>query len=716
MNPPRHIHKLLVAAITLGIGGCSTAPEQQTAPELGTPPTWTADTQHADGQPLSWLADFKDPALNRLVGEALQNNPSLQITAARLNQAIAEARIAGADLVPSANLGLDASRRQINSFGPATTGNTRFEDYGLNLNIRWEVDVWGKLRDRSSAARAQVDASHAELQAARHSLAAQVVKSWFNYVEAQAQLELAQDTAEAYHKNTQTLEARFKRGLSEGLDLRRLRTQAAGSDAAVQSRRRGLDQAARNLEIILGRYPSAKLKPESELGKLPDPVPVGLPSELITRRPDLRAAERRLAASDQELLAAQKELLPSIALTASGGNSSQEFKDIFNSNFFVWNLAANAAQPVFQGGRIRANIDRSASLRDQALFNYRDGHCSPSSKWKAHSPQKATCNANTANYAPPPMKPSPPKHSLGENTAAAPPVYQRARYSAHCQHRAQQSAQPAQSTPAKPGRSLPRTGWAIRRSHLSNETVHTYPIHRHRDRAWRRIPDAHQARSKKLAPERALTRIKVITAQPETVQTIRSQGTVLPTIESDLSVEVSGRIIEVSKNFRAGSYFKKGELLLSIERADYEAALAMREADLASARLTLAQEEALAAQALEDWQSMGSGEASALTLRKPQLAQAKAMVKSAEASVSQAERDLDRTRITAPYDGLVLSKNVDLGQYVVANPANPIARIYATELAEVRLPIALSDAVFSGRSRAAFQQGHTLSPERTWPA
>ncbi len=198
-----------------------------------------------------------------------------------------------------------------------------------------------------------------------------------------------------------------------------------------------------------------------------------------------------------------------------------------------------------------------------------------------------------------------------------------------------------------------------------------------------------------VAPERIATNIEILSVQPETTQIIvQSQGTVLPTIESDISVEVSGRIIDVSKNFRTGSYFKKGEILLQIESADYEAALAMREADLASARLTLAQEEALADQAIEDWEAMGEGEASPLTLRKPQLAQAKAMVKSAEASVTQAQRNLDRTRITAPYDGLVLSKNVDLGQYVVANPANPIARIYSIELAEVRLPIALSEAIF----------------------
>lgn len=201
--------------------------------------------------------------------------------------------------------------------------------------------------------------------------------------------------------------------------------------------------------------------------------------------------------------------------------------------------------------------------------------------------------------------------------------------------------------------------------------------------------------AEKVEVVRPITNVEIIEVQPQTVQAkLYSQGTVMPVTESDISMEVSGRIIEVSKNFRVGSYFKKGEMLLRIESEDYEAALAMREAELASAQLTLAQEEALAEQAAEDWEAMGQGEASSLTLRKPQLAQARAMVKSAQAAVKRAERDLARTQIRAPYNGLVLSKNVDLGQYVAANPANPIARIYSTELAEVRLPISLREAVF----------------------
>jgi RND family efflux transporter MFP subunit len=194
-------------------------------------------------------------------------------------------------------------------------------------------------------------------------------------------------------------------------------------------------------------------------------------------------------------------------------------------------------------------------------------------------------------------------------------------------------------------------------------------------------------------PERPLTRIEIITVMPETVQlSVQSQGTLMPKIESELAVEVSGRIIEMAPDFRAGGRFKKGDILFKIDPADYEAAVAARAAELASAGLSLAQEEALAEQAAADWSAMGQGEPSPLTLRKPQLAQAHAMVRSAEAALKRAKRDLNRTEIRAPYDGMVLSKSVDLGQYVVANPTLPIARIFSSDTGEVRLPLTQEEA------------------------
>lgn len=196
-----------------------------------------------------------------------------------------------------------------------------------------------------------------------------------------------------------------------------------------------------------------------------------------------------------------------------------------------------------------------------------------------------------------------------------------------------------------------------------------------------------------VAPERPVTSVEVLTVEPESVQlTVRSQGTVLPRTESDLSAEVSGRIIEVADSFRAGGRFRKGDVLLKIDPADYEAAVAASRAELTGAQLALAQEAALAEQAAADWSALGQGEPSDLALRKPQLAQAKARIESARANLKRAERDLARTELTAPFDGRVLSTSADLGQFINAAPATPMARIFALDQAEVRLPITTREA------------------------
>jgi NodT family efflux transporter outer membrane factor (OMF) lipoprotein len=357
-------------AATVLLAACATSPQRSEAPAIETPGAWTTTTEAST--PTAWLADLNAPELEALVDEALANNPSLEAAAARFAQSVAEARIAGADLMPSAGLGLDGSRQRISTFGPSSIGGVRFENYDLALNLSWEVDLWGRLRDRSSAALARVEGSEADLQAATLSLAAQTTKAWLNVIEARQQLDLAERTAQAYRDNQEALESRFKRGLSGGFDLRRIRTQAASAEADSATRRRALDQAIRQLEIVLGRYPAGALATRATLPALPASVPAGLPAELLQRRPDLIAAERQLAAADREYRASQKERLPQISLTASGGTSSQEFNNLLDGDFSVWTLAGNLAQPIFQGGRILANIDRSASLRDQAAANYRD--------------------------------------------------------------------------------------------------------------------------------------------------------------------------------------------------------------------------------------------------------------------------------------------------------------------------------------------------------
>lgn len=172
--------------------------------------------------------------------------------------------------------------------------------------------------------------------------------------------------------------------------------------------------------------------------------------------------------------------------------------------------------------------------------------------------------------------------------------------------------------------------------------------------------------------------------------TVNSQGTVRPRTETILVSEVSGKIVSVSEDFVAGGFFHEGEVLLQIDPSDYQAGLKRAEAALASRRAKLADETARSEQALKDWKNMGKqGQPSDLGLRKPQMADARANVSAAEADVQKARRDLERTRISVPYDGLVRQKSVDIGQYVT--PGTPLGKTFAIDTAEVRLPLTHSD-------------------------
>jgi RND family efflux transporter MFP subunit len=183
---------------------------------------------------------------------------------------------------------------------------------------------------------------------------------------------------------------------------------------------------------------------------------------------------------------------------------------------------------------------------------------------------------------------------------------------------------------------------------------------------------------------------------------VHSQGTVTPRTATTLTAEVGGRIQEVSPTFDSGGFFEKGEVLVVLESLDYEAAVERARVALAQAERRLAEENALADVARREWERSGEGEANPLTLREPQLAEAEAAVGSAQKALEQAERDLDRTRVRAPYEGRIRSAYVDVGQFL--GRGAPIADIYSVDVAEVRLPISPADL--------AYVQLPLRSPER----
>ena len=360
------------------LAACASAPVVQHPPlELDTPNTWTAGGEVGTVDSL-WWTGVADVRLTELVGEALAHNYNLQAAAARLQAATAQAKIAGADLLPQLSVGGSRSRRKQNFIGFPIPGgeqqvlSSTTNNFGVNLNASWEIDLWGRLRAGQRGALADWQAAAADLRGARLSLAAQTARTYFAAVEAQRQVELAEATVENYRLSTAQIESRYKRGLRPSLDVRLGRTDQATAEAVLYQRRRQLDGMLRQLEILLGRYPAGAAELAVELPAVPPPVPAGLPADLVARRPDLVAAERRLAAADARLVVARKALYPRISLTASGGQSSSALGDLLDGDFSVWNLVGNISQPLFQGGRLRGGVDLAQAGTEQALAQYAD--------------------------------------------------------------------------------------------------------------------------------------------------------------------------------------------------------------------------------------------------------------------------------------------------------------------------------------------------------
>ncbi len=362
--------------LLLVLAGCAGPPPPMDVElDVPPPPAWTANAD-ADTTRVTpgWWRTFGDTQLDSLVTEAILYNADLSVAASRVDAALASARIAGAEAWPWLNADFTALRQKQNFIGLPIPGedvlSNTTSSFGLSLQTSWEIDIWGRLRARQAAALADVQVSRAAFEAGMLSLAGLVTKSWFAVIEARQQVELAEATMESFRVSAETVRNRFNLGVRSSLDLRLALTQYAASQALYQLRRQQLDASTRQLEILLNRYPSAALTPAAVLPDPPQAIPAGIPAEVVSRRPDLVAAERRLAASDRRWAEAKRSLYPRLALTGSIGTSSNELGDLLDGDFGVWNLVGNLLQPIFQGGRLRANVALQDALTDQALAEF----------------------------------------------------------------------------------------------------------------------------------------------------------------------------------------------------------------------------------------------------------------------------------------------------------------------------------------------------------
>lgn len=341
-----------------------------------TPGTWAASKEGRSGVDVKWVDRFKDRRLSALVDEALANNNDLKAAAARVEKAWGNARVVGASALPTLDASFDPRRSKQNflgfPFGGGGVPTNQFTTFAASLDVRWELDIWGRIRAGQSAATAQMEAAALDERAARASLAAQVAKTWFAIGEATEQLALARETLSTYEENAGAVRERFKIGQEENgaaSALRLAETDAATARANVKERQQQLDTATRQLEILLGRYPKNALSRPGALPSVPSSPPVGLPSGLLQRRPDVLAAERRFASAGRSYDEARRAVFPRLSLTGSAGRSTLELDDLLDSDFGVWSLAGNAIQPILAGGQIAAQKAIRKADEQEALSN-----------------------------------------------------------------------------------------------------------------------------------------------------------------------------------------------------------------------------------------------------------------------------------------------------------------------------------------------------------
>ena len=361
----------LLAAGCGGLRAPLADPELDLAPEPdATPAAEPVGTPAAD-----WWTSFGDPALDRVVERALSGNLTLQQAAARLAQAAADAGVAMSALYPQAGARVERLQERRNFIGLPIPGigedevlTAEYVQYGLSLDLSWEANLWHSANPRVRAANAGVEAAVAEVAGARISLAGQAARLYFLAIEAQEQARIAEAVAASLEETVRWTRERARIGEAALAAVDGAEARLAEARATLASRRQARTAAIRSLEVLFTEYPDGEPGPDWTLGAglpaAPGPVPAGAPADLVSRRPDVASAERRLAASKEFTEMARRARYPQFPLTGSVGTATTGLRQLVNGDFSVWSLIARIATPVFQGGRIRAQI-RHEEARDR---------------------------------------------------------------------------------------------------------------------------------------------------------------------------------------------------------------------------------------------------------------------------------------------------------------------------------------------------------------
>jgi outer membrane protein, multidrug efflux system len=380
--------RFAIAGLIFLAGGCSVGPNYQ-KPDLPVPAAWQeaqqkgVDTRSAEL--AQWWSTFNDPLLNSLVERAVQSNLDVRLAEARIREARATRAVIASGAWPTVNVSGSYTRNRASENGIAVPGggaviapsgggvNLDQNFYQSGFDANWEIDVFGRVRRSVEAADATVEATVEDRRDVLVTLLGEVARNYIDLRGFQRRLAVARGNLKTQQDTLELTQVRFQAGLASDLDVAQQEAQLNTTAAQIPTLESALKQAAYGLDVLLGLQPGTlwnELAKETEIPNLPPEVLVGLPSELLRRRPDIRRAERQLAAATAQVGAATADLYPKFSLTGTVGLQSISASDWFTRGSRFWSVGPTITWPVFDAGRIRANIEIRNAQQEQALTQY----------------------------------------------------------------------------------------------------------------------------------------------------------------------------------------------------------------------------------------------------------------------------------------------------------------------------------------------------------
>jgi len=356
------------------VAGCAVGPDY-VKPKVDTPQEYRfAEKDVQDTANTEWWKQFDDPVLDQLIAEALANNKNVKIAAANVEQAAGALMQTRSQFFPQVNYSASATRQRASEIaGIPLTGaviKNPSTTYEALAGASWEIDLWGRIRRLTEAARANLLATEQARRGVVLSLVAQVASTYLQLRGLDAQLEISNRTLASYAKTVQLFELQYKYGQVPRMNVEQARSSYETAASQIPQIESQIAQTEDALSVLLGRNPSAIPRGKSIDALSSPPVPAGLPSQLLGRRPDIAQAEQSLIAANAQIGAAKALYFPTISLTGAFGNQSTDLSKLFSGPSQVWSFAGQVTGPIFTGGAIKGQVAQATAAQKAELLNY----------------------------------------------------------------------------------------------------------------------------------------------------------------------------------------------------------------------------------------------------------------------------------------------------------------------------------------------------------